>query len=256
MSFGKAPAVPIHSDKHPLGPRTDRDLEASRPSRPPVPRAPRAAPRRNTAGALAHDTWTRNDSESRRSREDSPFARISALSREQQDARNQVMEFGPKIRDQTGTRGDHTRAHMLAGDAQPQQGMPWLRVDGEDAVIGSRDAARRHTLMNEQRVQEQKHVEANPNSRSADPRRVDVIARENSKLDNQMLEVAASLPLKGQRRGNSMDNGRRNVLQRERVEESYDMPFGVAAHDGGVPYYGRRSVLQQHNPTGASAAVC
>jgi len=166
------------------------------------------------------------------------------------------MEFGPRTRDQTNIRNDHTRAHVLGGDSQPQQGMPWLRVDGDDVAGSSKDAARRNTLMNEQRVQEQKHVEANPNSRSADPRRIDVIARENAKLDNQMLEVAASLPLQGHRREGSMDNGRRNVLQRERTEESYDMPMGFGAQDGGVPYYGRRSVLQQHNPTRAAAAVC
>merc|ERR1719253_1507666 len=176
MSFaGAGPDVariaPAHGKGHPLGPKRDRDIEAPRGRAPPVPRAPRAAPKAKcTAGALARDMWSRRPgsgsltrsssqasnrtSEERRPRDESPFtyARVNSLNREVTDIANQNFEMGPS-RSSSVPRLDNARSHTLGQETEVNAGMPWKKPSKENGRPN--DPARRNHLDRESKAAEQ-----------------------------------------------------------------------------------------------------
>lgn len=128
---------------HPVGPRSDKAAEATRPPVPPVPRAPRAKPKANTRGYLAREgrrdnphvelcdrsaTPPSQSSETRRPREESPFtyARKHSLTRERNDRDNQAFEMGPTRRN--SEERDDFRRFPRAGSCPPE---------GEGDLVGS-----------------------------------------------------------------------------------------------------------------------
>lgn len=142
-------------------------MEQSRPRVPPVPRAPRAKPKTQSAGAmrraLSKDGVTIGDrpsstptskSETRRPREESPltFARRSEITREREHPRNQCFEMGPaKLVDE---RTDYSRGHTL-GHGRASSCPPWRDPDERTGENAPKDHARRATLRNEQRQADQ-----------------------------------------------------------------------------------------------------
>jgi len=273
MSFGQA-AKPRHT----LDPHRDRSLDARRGPPPPVPRAPRAKPRANSAGALARDQWgsTRGHSMPSsarstedplgRSREASPFAtfaRVSLLSRERDSVECQQMEMGP--RKKLDGRKDFSRGHALGKGIEANTGIPWSSRPPEE--IQARDPARRNVLEQERRLADQvlewaPKVELGP---CAVGRRNELM-RENTEAEesrewgfgkrNRWCGQAPTGP--GAEVGY---HGRRDILAREQQDESTDMPgrTSLAAAEGsgsGVPSYHRRSMLPPPQPSLGSHIAC
>lgn len=119
---------------HPVGPRCDKTAEAARPPVPPVPRTVRPKPKASSRGYMAREGRRDNShvelcdqsvtpvsqcSETRRPREDSPFAyaRKHYLSREKCDRDNQAFEMGPPRRN-SEAREDYRR-FTRAGSCPP-----------------------------------------------------------------------------------------------------------------------------------------
>lgn len=270
MSLGPAPASSAHAHQHPLGPRRDRDVECKKPPVPAVPRARRAAPRGNSAGALTRDLWSKESSlastptkcsESRRPREDSPFTthkRVSSLGREVEAPENQVFEMGPRRTQPATAERDHSRGHVLGGLDNGRMGMPWKASVGAEDPLAGREPARRNLLQHE-RVQAAQEFEWAPGVRaSAGPvgqevghhGRMDLMRREvlTAEETGPALPGArsCSLPPPGPGREG---HGRRNIMARETATQSVDMPLaGGAEIGGGVPFYGRRNILHKEQP--------
>lgn len=176
MTFGAAPSSGAHGHRNPMMPRKDLAAETGRPPVPAVPRAPRGAPKQNPLGTLAREavrngkeacsvvraSTPTSSSERRRPREDSPFARISSLTREREASENQTFEHGPaRTRPASAGRdGNHRRSHALGKEQAMKSGMPWGSSDNrkdDSAVDGaSKDThARRSTLRHEQEAADQ-----------------------------------------------------------------------------------------------------
>lgn len=247
VAFGKAPAIPAHDGNHPLGGRRDREMEKPHEKAPPVPRAPRAPPRANSAGAFKRDAFTRPDnsvakaSELRRPREESPFARVSALTRERESVENQIFEMGPRRRPSSAPKVDFKRAHILGQERQCNDGIPWGAGKDDDADKPQRNPARRLTLQRENQAADQglewvpevaRPIGAGAAASAADFCRVNVLAREQA---TSVLDVQP-MPTK--------DFGRRNVLKRESFTgASINTPMPSGYEAGCVPVYGRKQVL-------------
>lgn len=238
---------------HPLAARRDKDVEATRQKAPPVPRAPRAPPRANSAGALCRDVWSRRPSsreapcpakpsEERRRHEESPFARISALTRERDAVENQVFEMGPLRR--AISKDDFHRAHVLGQEVQKNDGVPWAsRKDSDEPRV----VARRQTLHRESQAADQglewvpevarPAVPANGVG-AADYSRINLLAREQAQasIETQAL-MKAKEPL------SSGNHGRREVLKRE-SDATLNLPEPTG-FEGGAPVYGRRRMVSQ-----------
>lgn len=263
--MGPAPPVPAHAQGairgNPLAPHHDRATEAPRGRAPPVPRAPRAAPKKQSAGALTKEMQRRpascdpiGRSEARRPRESSPFStiserghlRVSSLQREVQAVENQVSFMGP-ARPISAGKKDHSRGHKLGQEYEANSGVPWQppRLPQE-----SKPAARSNTLRNEQEAADQSFEWAP----SAMPvvggcaARVNALAREEKELAGEYLPGAArnAAPIAG-----DGAHGRRNIMNREfeKGGQSREMPR-AAGFNGDVPTYGRASKLSRENPGG------
>lgn len=259
MNFGPAPPVPAHDARHPLLPKRDLAMETRRPPVPGVPRAPRAAPKANSRGALSRELYRPRSSRSstptrtselRRPRGDSPstFARVSSLSREKMAVENQVFEMGPRAREDATFRTDFKRPHVLGQKGLGQLGIPWTEPKPEEPVV--KDAGRRNTLEKERR-QASQGLEWVPDSAALPPEpcsyrpRVELLKREECDSMAQRLEFASAvldtnLPSK---LGGA--HGRKNVLAREGRAMSLDMPRAVSNED--VPFYGRRGIVEKEH---------
>lgn len=274
VAFGPAPSVPAHAQQgNPMAPRRDRSIEAGPRGRaPPVPRAPRAAPKAQSAGALARDMWSRRPgsgpasrSESRRPREESPFSticehrRVSSLTREVNAPENQRFEMGPQRsgRPASADRRDYKRGHVLGQENTANgTGMPWsssnteelaAQQQGEPAV---RNAARRHTLRHERQAADQKlewaPVPAMHPGGEGSHGIVNAFKREEKEAIGEFLPGAA----RNAPPGFADQHGRRNVLNRETsTHQSLDAPQ-PSGFDGEVPSYGRKGKLVRENPVG------
>mmetsp|Transcript_43449 Transcript_43449/g.70405 ORF Transcript_43449/g.70405 Transcript_43449/m.70405 type:complete len:272 (+) Transcript_43449:1-816(+) len=262
MAFCRASSKGAHDHgENPLAPRRDRSITEPRSRAPPVPRAPRAASKPQSAGALSRDVWTRKalpgdasgaevraPSEQRRPREESPFARVSMLSRERDDTANQQFEMGPVRRGErppSADRPDFRRGHILGQENSSNAGIHWSQVSsGED--VGGRKPARRQALQRELKAAEQVWEMAPEVERREmlQP----LVARDHSRVNRLAREFAAaeddSHPAKAVH-----DDGnyaRKNVLSREQAQEPKSMhapmPRGFEA-GGDVPVFNRRSML-------------
>jgi len=254
---------PSHGGRHPLEPRRDRSVEATHRKAPPVPRAPRAKPKANSAGALARDMWrpssATRSSEERRPREDSPFsfARVSKLTRERESVENQRIEVGPpKLPDKT----DHKRSHSLGQAIQANQGIPWSDLPPTGLQAG-KDPARRNTLKHEFLAADQ-DLEWVPKVECKAPGgRMDALAREQ-RADEESREWSLGVRGPDHAPTAGCDNpgyhGRRNVICREMQEHTTDMPRASGCvPDSGVPAYGRKSVLaREKGLNGAPQVSC
>lgn len=265
MSFGKA--NPREND-HVMLPRRDRSLSVSRSKAPPVPRAPRAATKPQSAGALARDMWSgrkspadgttiSRPSEQRRPREESPFARINMLSRERDCADNQEIEVGPSRRrpdrPASADRG-FQRGHVLGKESNACAGIHWSQVSSGEEVPRDADGRvrpRRQVLQRE--IQDAKQdmefapqaVKGYGEAAAASDRdfsRRNTLAREEAKAADE------SHPDKAQAAGKADGyHGRRNVLTRECAKDGETLnmakPSGVEAN-GGAPIYNKRNSLE------------
>jgi len=272
MSFGQA-----SKPRHTLEPSCDRSLDTRRGPPPPVPRAPRAKPRANSAGALARDQWgsTRGrsvPSSARstedplgRSREASPFAtfaRVSLLNRERDSVECQQMEMGPRKKIEKRT--DFSKGHALGKGIEANSGIPWSSRRPEE--IQARDPARRNVLEQERVLADQAlewapKVELGPCAvgRRNELLRENVEAEESREWGfgkrNRYCGQAPTGP--GAETGY---HGRRDILAREQQDESTDMPGRTAAVAEGsgsaVPSYHRRSMLPPAQTSLGSKVAC
>lgn len=280
MFFGGVPRLPAHETGNPILPRRDRAMEGGRSKVPPVPRAPRAKPRSQSAGALTRalksnqeplrcSTPTRS-SEQRHPNEGSPFshARVNMLARERDSAENQVFEMGPKGRSTSVERTDFIRGQGRLGtqDCRANQGMPWT-VPKEEDDPANRVAARRHTLRHEQKAADQSLewvpreaiASRPPSSDAARSRgRVNVHSREVGGAQQSLEFAPAVQAATAQAAADAKYHGRINVLKREvsKHDEYVEAPrqTGITA-DSDVPAYGRRTLLARENPVGYAKAV-
>lgn len=272
--MGPAPPVPAHAQGairgNPLAPHRDRATEAPRGRAPPVPRAPRAAPKAQSAGALTREMRRRPSScdptgrsEARRPREGSPFStiskcdsershlRVASLQREVHSVENQVSFMGPARPDCEAAKKDHSRGHRLGQEYEANSGVPWQppRLPQDQ----HKSAGRSHTLRNENQAADQA-LEWGPSALpGAGPReyvaRVNMLAREEKELAGagEYLPGAArnAAPIAA-----DGVHGRRNIMNREFAsEQSKEMPRAAGYH-GDVPTYGRASKLSRENPGG------
>lgn len=265
IRFGGVPRGPAHEVGNPILPRRDRAVEAGRSKVPPVPRAPRAKPRANSAGALARSLAKSTDSlrssEQRQPGAGSPFshARVSLLDRERQCPENQVMPMGPKQRASSVDRTDHLRGRgRLTEDHKQNQGMPWA-IPKEEEDLPMRAPARRHTLRHEHLAADQalEWVPAMPSrplsgeSRSRSHARVNVYARELGGAP-QALEISPAVQAAAAQTlaAAGTCHARVDVLKREQVkQDAYtEVPRGRLGSETDVPTYGRRGMLARENP--------
>mmetsp|Transcript_46247 Transcript_46247/g.86328 ORF Transcript_46247/g.86328 Transcript_46247/m.86328 type:complete len:270 (+) Transcript_46247:41-850(+) len=269
MSFGKA--IPRQKD-HMMLPKRDRSIEATHSKVPPVPRAPRPHPKPNSAGALARDAWARKypasdshvsvpsvPSEQRRPRNESPFARVNALTRERECIENQAFEIGPPRRTdgRIGEDKPHFgRGHILGKEISSFKGIHWSKVSNYEANDREPTAARRALLQRELKDAPQV-LEWLPQAPvvdladvgyvERDYSRRNVLAREAAKDDEQHLDLASREACAGY--------GRRNVLKREMAKEAdtLNMPQPSGTEEGGTaPIFRRRRSLQQVAGIGGS----
>lgn len=274
VAFGPTPAVPAHAQRgNPLLPKRDTAAEAShRGPAPPVPRAPRAQPKAQSAGALTRE-WRRSSSvdvstrsETRRPREGSPFStlsasssdfkRVSSLTREVNAPENQRFEMGP-CRPPSAERRDHKRNHLLQQENEANVGIPWgptPAASSQDRPSGERDRARKNTLGNEHKAADQA-LEWAPTSGLARPSggaRVNQLEREEKALVGEFLSGAARNASKS---GGDGLYGRKNIIAREFTsEQSVDMPR-ASRQEGVVPGYNRQAKLERENPVGFRSAA-
>lgn len=276
VTFGPAPPVAAHAQRgNPLQPKRDASVEASRSRVPPVPRAPRAVPKAQSAGALTRE-YRRpgsadpfNRSETRRPREGSPFStlsgasagsgsggfpeqhrRVSSLRREVNLVENQQFEMGPHRPGSAGRRsGDHSRGHVLASETEANRGMPWQPpVESKDVA---KSAARRNHLRHEQLDADQA-LEWVPSAATGRPPsgergRVRALQREEKEAVGEFLAGAAR---NASAAGGDGVYGKKNIMSREFTSnQSVDMPQ-ASGHQGAVPSYGRNAKLQRENPVG------
>lgn len=259
MSFGgNGPDVKLaaaHGKNHPLGPKKDRDVEAPRGRAPPVPRAPRPAPKANSRGALSRDVWSRRPSsvnsnktsEERRPRDESPFtyARVNSLNREVTDIANQNFEMGPS-RSSSVPRLDYARSHTLGQETEVNAGMPWKKPSEESGRPN--DPARRNHLDRESKAAEQL-MEWGPQitmNKSAD-----VVHQRRNTLQREEKDEGLNMPgvRSGSQRPASRDNRRTNVLNRESSSvQTINMPRANGYDSGGVPSFGRKALLPRGAP--------
>jgi len=233
-------------------PKKDLAVEAGRPPAAPVPRAPRAAAKQNPVGTLAREglkngkdstavlrsSTPMSSSERRRPREDSPFARISSLTRERESAENQMFEHGPaRTRPASaGRSGLHGRGHVLGKEQATNSGMPWGKSDLKDIdALESKDGhARRSTLKHERNAADQtlEWAAAAPAEEGAPPLQ----------------------PPSGQSQQHR-SHGRRSVLAQEEAVPG-TTSLGCCSVAAAAPqYHGRRNVLR-HEMERQAAPVC
>lgn len=260
MSFGPSPVVSAHATQgNPLAARRDRDSEAARSKVPQVPRAPRAKPRHQSAGAMARawDLSNQNSrsstptkaSEGRRPRDESPFthARVNLLKREKESVENQVFEVGPPRRPSSAGKKDHSRGHPLGRQIEANQGMPWVAVPKELEEQPAR--GRRHTLLHERNDADQA-LEWVPEcclpsgtsnvASGGYHGRVSMLKREQLDAETTLDTCAGKPPVA------PACHARRNVLAREQAGQgtSSEMPAANGHELGGeVPVYHRRNLL-------------
>lgn len=246
MSFGKAPP----RLNHVLLPKRDRSLESSHGKAPPVPRAPRAAVKPHSAGALAKATWSRRPSEgvigshlshltseTRKPSGDSPFARINWLKREQECPENQAIEVGPPRRPESTAENDFRRGHILGAEVSSFKGIHWSKVSNYEAT--DRPLIRKSLLREMQEAPqhlEWLHAPAPTVYEDKDFSRRNVLAREIKEDEDRHLE---------QRQGSATGYGRRNVLDREVAKdgETANMPRPAVVEAGGAPVFVRPRTL-------------
>jgi len=262
------PNIPAHANNsNPLVPKRDRAVEAGhRGPAPPVPRAPRAAPRSQSSGALARDTWSRrpgsNGSNTRSADGDAQpgqireHRRVSMLCREKESVENQCFEMGPQKRSSSTPRRDFSRGHVLAGEAVANRGIPWLPVPEQASELaGEKNVARRHTLLHEQQSADQFLEWApslagygGPRGGDVDYARINKLKRESSEPFEFLPGAARNAPIGASK----LFHGRKNVLTREQSSgQSIDMPRASGIELGGaVPSYCRDNRLQRENPLG------
>mmetsp|Transcript_74897 Transcript_74897/g.207362 ORF Transcript_74897/g.207362 Transcript_74897/m.207362 type:complete len:248 (-) Transcript_74897:155-898(-) len=244
-------------------------MEAHRGPAPPVPRAPRAAPKAQSAGALNRDMWSRRPGSASRSclpRDESPCAqggehrRVAALNREVELKENQAFEMGPQRRPPTAPRRDFSRGHALGKEGALNKGMPWAPTAETDHADPEQapNAARRSVLRHEMQAADQA-LEWVPKN-GARARSMDAeYGRINAfkKADGEAFDFLpgahknASVPI------GVLNRGRRNVLMREHSSlQSLEGPR-ANSFDGGVPYFARDNRLARENPVfrGAGASV-
>jgi len=271
MSFGVGTAVPAHEKGNPILPRPDRTTEAPRLKVPPVPRAPRAKPRTQSAGALMREMRTQpnssrsgtptKSSELRRPREDSPFghARVSTLTRERGAAENQRFEMGPAPRVESVDRSDYARGHILKKDFDVNNGMPWSQPKEQDKAAG---AGRRSTLQHERKAADQA-LEWVPESAAGMNLgglgyhgRVNVVRREQTDAA-QTFEMAPGLQANNAVSSAAMaggNYGRKYVMARERRRaDSVDCPRAVSMDTEDGPSFRRRNILVREGATQVAA---
>jgi len=270
VAMGPAPLIPAHAQRG--NPMQARREEAPRGRAPPVPRAPRAAPKKQSAGAFTSE-WRRAGSAdplSRRSRETSPFSnvggsiigspsgdleplqqhrRVASLQRDRDSTENQQFEMGPR-RPLSRDRRDHSRAHILGSEAEANRGMPWAAPKDEVRKEGG-NAARRHQLRHEQQEADQA-LEWVPSSAAAAPTggfRVNALAREEKEQFGEFLPGAAR---NASAAGAEGVYGKKNIMAREFTSnQSVDMPRARGGN-GDVPSYQRCAKLERDNPAGCN----
>lgn len=273
--------MPAHENNNPILPRRDRTLDQAKSRNPSVPRAPRAKARANSVGAFAREMKKESansslnssascnvsrTSEFRRPAAESPFshARVNHLHRERTSVDNQVFEMGPKGRsssvDPYGCEGrnDHGRCHGLGKESAVNQGMPWATPKENDDL--GQPKARQHTLRREHMDADQTLEwvpERAPRDNDSDVRshaRVNIYDREVGNAA-QALEMAPMVQISGfnAKAVGEQFHGRRNILHRERGEESNDAPRASGFTDEGVPVYQRKSLLPPYVPRVSAA---
>jgi len=266
VAFGPVPTAPAHA-KNPLIPKLDRSTEAQRGPAMPVPRAPRAAAKAQSAGALARASWSRRPSSDsclhRRDCHDGDgkhifeHRRISSLTREVDAVDNQCFEMGPKK--SVDGRKDFKRGHLLGVECKGAVGMPWKPPSGiadAETVDELVSRARKNTLLNEKHAAEQ-GLEWVPNGLSgipafnidSDHSRVSTLARE----DKEAFEF---LPGAGRNAYNPPSDGRhgrKNLLVRESQKaDSVQMPQASNHDASGVPQFGRKAHFAKEINLGAA----
>lgn len=272
--FGPTPATGAHARGNPLLPKRDLSVEAGHRPMPPVPRTRRAPERKNSAGAFARAAYERPDShgsvgstrssEQRRPSGESPFARVSHLSRERESSENQRFEMGPGPRAKPVGEQDHSRGHILGRETEHQEGgMPWQRGHDEESEDRSKGpAARRSVLRAEQQAADQ-GLEWVPSACRKPPRRPDGVADEQERTHGRRNELArervaadeaaSAFPSLAAGAGlGPQSHGRRQVLQREeqKVGHAPALPSCLPGEHGtvpaeAVPSYGRRNLLER-----------
>lgn len=171
MSFGVANHGPVHSWRHPLAAKVDREMESARPPVPNVPRTVRAKPKKNPHGTFLHEhvraareeeysrSWSltpTRSSEHRRPNPDSPFAfaRRHALEREKALPEFQQLEMGPAR--SIETRKQFDRGHVL-GNAERSSSLPPGVLPANLTDKARYAFARRRTLQREQDAANQEY---------------------------------------------------------------------------------------------------
>jgi len=248
---------------NPFMPRRDRSSSATRSKAPPVPKAPRAAQKPNSAGALTNEHkrvspassgytagMVPKSSEERRPREESPFARISMLSRERESNENQEIEVGPARRrserppsgpTSSSEQPDFRRGHVLGKETNAQGGIHWSSVTtGEEPA---REPARRQVMQREFQDATQGFEWL---GEAAKP--LPLAHRDHSRKSTLAREQAAAAdeghPDHVPASKANANFGRRSVLSRENAEVSGSMAKISGTEEGGAPIYRRRSSLE------------
>mmetsp|Transcript_102187 Transcript_102187/g.288665 ORF Transcript_102187/g.288665 Transcript_102187/m.288665 type:complete len:283 (-) Transcript_102187:180-1028(-) len=260
--------------------------------KPPVPRARRAAPRSQSAGALARDVWsrrhhTRNCAEAAAdlakdaAGSDTSFARVHQLDREKEALENQEFRFGPPRR-APSVGPVHARKHSIDRESETNVGMPWA-LQRTTVPAREQDAGRRHVLKKEaeaafQAFEFDPHGSLRKASRErcagGSHGRVALMEREqagehrllvNANVATRTVSTSslaadtsadrgAQTPASGREHSAPANFGRRNVLMREGKTQSLDMPRASGAESNGLPTYGRKRVLHATPPS--AALIC
>lgn len=265
-----------------MAPRRDRSIEASRAPLPAVPRAPRQRARSNSAGALSRAQYARGGSRpgsassngsnnSRLSRagsgivrEESPttHGRVNALQRFD-EAQEQSLPMGPPARPdsaQSSSR-DHRRGRSLSLNLRNGDGVPLQMAapsSGPDSGRSGHSGGRVRVLDREQQSADQ-GMEFFPAAAKCSSGRPDPSGshQRSNLLGREMLEKN-EVPewVFGVRAPNNCVGAgpRKNVLADEvkRAAPSCGLPRPPCYSDGGVPQYGRRTLVGRPQDIGFS----
>lgn len=265
MSFSKANP---RASNNVMCPRRDRSIEATRSKAPPVPRAPRAQSKPHSAGALARDMWSGKNnspsansllarsSEHRRPRDESPFARINALSRETDATENQQFSFGPGRRPPSAERRSFERGHILGKETSAQAGIHWSTVTAGEQP-DARVPTKRNALAREAEDAEQ-HLDWVPQAARGASRRAGTPTAER---DFSRRNVLAREQTDGEDHPDKMQSdkgggnyGRKRVLHREREQDAgtLNMPKPSGVEGSGAPCFRRKSQFEHVAGIGGS----
>jgi len=265
MSFGKFDS---RTSNNVMCPKRDRSVETTRSKAPPVPRAPRAQSKPHSAGALARDMWSGKNnspsansllarsSEHRRPRDESPFARINALSRETDATENQQFSFGPGRRPPSADKKSFPRGHILGKETSAQAGIHWSSVTtGEQPDV--KVPTKRNALAREAEDAEQ-HLDWVPQAARGALRRAGTPTGERDFSRRNVLHreqtVEEDHPDKMHSDKGSGNYGRKSVLHRERDQDagSLNMPKPIGVESSGAPCFRRKSQFDHVSGIGGS----